>query len=387
MCGAENGLKQGGDIIKEKKVNGKKMSKKRVWCLILGVALAQGNELEWKIANMFLLGFEGTAAASSSAVRRDVCSYGLGGVVLFDRNPSGKKSVKNIVSPEQLKRLTAELKRCRHQPLIAVDQEGGAVERLKSSAGFDVGTPRADAVAKAGKKAARKWYLKMARGLKDAGINYNLAPVADLALNPRNGVIVRWGRSYGKNPEKVADFDRIFILAMHRYGILTSLKHFPGHGSSTGDTHQGFVDVSRQWRETETKPYAELIREGIVDSIMVAHLFNRRLDERYPASLSRKTIEGFLRRRLGFDGVVITDDLQMGAIAKHYSLRETIRLAINAGNDLLLFGNQIDPKLRVSLKELIAITAELVRRGKIPLSRIEEANRHIEAMKRKIGLR
>jgi beta-N-acetylhexosaminidase len=223
----------------------------------------------------------------------------------------------------------------------------------------------------------------MAKELQRSGINYDLAPVVALALNPQNRVIVGFGRSYGKEPARVARYASLFVDAMHRHGVATSLKHFPGHGSSTGDTHAGFVDVTKQWKPLELEPYRRLIAAGRADSVMVAHLFDRRWDPRYPASLSRRVVTGMLRGKLGYDGVVITDDLQMGAIAKRYSLSETLRLALNAGNDILLFGNQLDPKRTVSLDRLAREIVKLMKEGRVSRQRLEEANRRVERLQRR----
>jgi beta-N-acetylhexosaminidase len=265
--------------------------------------------------------------------------------------------------------------------LIAVDQEGGLVQRLRKKRGFSEDFPKASRVAAKGEAAARRIYGRMAKELQRSGINYDLAPVVDLALNPQNRVIVGFGRSYGKDPETVARYASLFVDAMHRHGVATSLKHFPGHGSSTGDTHAGFVDVSEQWRPGELEPYRRMVKAGKADSIMVAHLFNRCFDSRYPASLSRSTIRHVLRGELGYDGVVITDDLQMGAIAKRYSLSETLRLALDAGNDILLFGNQLDPKRTVSLERLAQEIVKLVKAGRVSRERLEEANRRVEKLR------
>ena len=226
----------------------------------------------------------------------------------------------------------------------------------------------------------------MARELRSVGINFNLAPVADMAVNRQNRVIYKLGRSYGSRADRVALFDKVFINAMHRQKILTSLKHFPGHGSSLKDSHKGFVDISQTWSKKELEPFRQVIRSGKADSVMVAHVFNRNIDKRYPASLSRNTVNGLLRGKLGYQGVVITDDLQMYAISKHYSLRETIRLAINAGVDILLFGNQLDPKHEVSIQKLVSIVKSLLSKGEIRQESIERANRRIDTMKSKIGL-
>ncbi len=358
--------------------------------LVLASAAAAGNlrssdaKLEKLAGRILVVGFYGTSAPADSAICRAIRRYDLGGVILFDRDPIHAGRAKNISSPAQLKKLTKELQECspKHRLLIAVDEEGGAVQRLKKKNGFSGDYPRASAVAAKGPRFAKHIYKKMASELSRAGVNFNLAPVVDLALNPKNRVIVRWGRSYGKDPQAVARYAGIFIEAMHRRGILTSLKHFPGHGSSTGDTHKGFVDVSKEWKPIELEPYRRLIHSGRVDTIMVAHIFNRRLDAKYPASLSPRVIGSLLRKRLGYRGVVMTDDLQMGAITQKYTLRETIRLAIAAGDDLLLFGNQLDPKRIYSPKKLVAEIVGLLREGKVSIQRLEESGRRIERMKK-----
>ena len=350
---------------------------------VLWSGILSARTLDQQIANMFVLGFYGTQASPKGIVR-DICDRGLGGVILFDRHPTRHAQAKNIASATQLKRLTHRLSTaCAHQPLIAIDQEGGTVQRIRFSGRY----PRAASVGKGSLKQAARTYGTMAHELARLGLNYDLAPIADLAINPANRVIVKLGRAYGKDPERVARYDAVFLQAMHRYGVLTALKHFPGHGSSRGDTHKGFVDVTRLWSERELEPYRRLIQAGRVDSIMVAHVFNRHLDTRYPASLSRKTVHGLLRKKLGYRGVVITDDLQMRAISQHYSLRTVIALAINAGDDLLLFGNQLAPGHEVHIADLVAITRDLLARGIISRVAIARANRRIDAMKHRIGLR
>jgi beta-N-acetylhexosaminidase len=285
---------------------------------------------------------------------------------------------KNIADATQLVALTRRLSGCAHKPLIAVDQEGGTVRRIR----FGQDYPRAAYVAHMGTKRAEKIYAAMARQLHRLGINYNLAPVADLAINPKNYIITKLGRSYGRDPKIVRAYDTAFIRAMHRYGVLTALKHFPGHGSSRGDTHQGFVDVSRTWQKSEREPF----RNAAADSVMVAHVVNDRIgDPGIPASLSPKAIRAL--RRLNPKVVVITDDLQMGAIRKHYSLRDTLRRAINAGNDLLLFGNQLNARNKVTAAQLISLIRQMVSSGEIDAAMIRKANRRIRAMRRRIGLR
>ena len=365
------------------------MKTKNILLIILLTALPlSAKSLDEKIANMFIIGFYGTKAPINSTIMGDICDRGLGGVILFDRHPSRKGKAKNISSVSQLKRLNYSLLHgCVHQPLISIDEEGGKVQRLRSKNGFYGHYPSAKTLSKRGVQGAQKVYTQMAKEMNSVNINFNLGPIADVAVNPKNKVINGFGRSYGENPKRVAIYDKVFIDQMHRYGILTSLKHFPGHGSSLGDTHNGFVDITTTWRKNrELEPYKRLISAGKVDSIMVAHVFNRRLDKKYPASLSRKVVTGLLRTKLGYRGVVVSDDMQMGAISKHYDLENSIRLSINAGVDMLLFGNQLDPSNEVSLAELVGTTKKLVREGKIRVKTINEANIRIDRMKSKIGL-
>ena len=347
---------------------------------------ASSTSLEKMAGDMLMVGFHGTSAKADSQICKDIRRYNLAGVILFDFNPVDKSKPKNISTKAQLVKLTKELQACSgdHKLLIAVDQEGGRVQRLKSQYGFYGKFPKAVDVGKMPYKRVKETYSKMAGELKSVGINYDLAPVVDLAINPKNHVIYGLGRSFSADPAKVVFDASIFVQNMRNKGIVTSLKHFPGHGSSTGDTHKGFVDVTRQWKKSELIPYRDMIRQGRVDTIMVAHVFNKNLDPSYPATLSQKTVNGLLRRDLGFHGVVITDDLQMGAISKKYGLKKTLELAIKAGDDILLFGNQIDPKHSISTKKLVDTIVALVKSGEVKPEMLKRANSRIEKLKQKI---
>lgn len=355
---------------------------------VLGIAACfaktDGLILEKRIGQMLMVGFYGVSAKPNTQICEDIRRYNIGGVVLFDYNPTDKNKPKNIASKDQLRRLTKELQACSQDGklLIAVDQEGGRVQRLKNAYGFYGKFPSAEQTAKMHPSQIKTMYQKMGRELQSVGINYNLSPVVDLALNPKNQVIYGLGRSYGKDPKKVAAFASMFIDAMHQRRVLTSLKHFPGHGSSLGDTHKGFVDITHLWKEAELEPYRLL--KSKTDSVMVAHVYNQKLDPNYPASLSFKTIAEKLRRDLGYQGVVITDDLQMGAISQKYGLKNTLKLAINAENDILLFGNQLDPKKTVSTKTLIEMIAGLVKSGEVHKETIDGAYARIRKLKEKL---
>ncbi|RLA72673.1 MAG: glycosyl hydrolase [Epsilonproteobacteria bacterium] len=348
------------------------------------VATSDTVSLEKMTGNMLMVGFYGTSAKPKSQICQDIKRYNLAGVILFDYNPVNKRKPKNIASKSQLKRLTSELQACSkdNRLLIAVDQEGGRVQRLKSKYGFHGKFPKASDVIKMDQSQIKATYIKMSKELKSVGINYDLAPVVDLDINQKNHVIHGLGRSFGKDPKMVAKYASTFIDAMHHYGVLTSLKHFPGHGSSMGDTHKGFVDVTHLWKPVELEPYRLLNKKA--DTVMVAHVFNKNLDANYPATLSAKTVNGKLRKKLGFQGVVITDDLQMGAISKKYGLKNTIKLAVNAGDDILLFGNQLDPRQTVSTKKLVDTMIALVKSGEVKLKTIERANARVKKLKKKL---
>ena len=343
------------------------------------------NGIEDKIGQMLMVGFFGTTAAPGSPICNDIKNYNLGGVILFDYNPVNRNKPKNIQSKAQLTKLTKQLKSCSRDGklLIAVDQEGGKVQRLKTKYEFYGKFPGAKEIAQKDVANAKMVYDQMGNELQHAGINFNLAPVVDLSINPRNVVINKLGRSYGKDPKKVAAYASAFMAQMKRHNVLSSIKHFPGHGSSVGDSHKGFVDVTNDWQEKELEPYKILIAKNNIDTIMVAHVFNAKLDKTYPASLSHNTITKKLRQEMGYDGVVITDDLQMNAIDEQYNLKKTLKLAINAGDDILLFGNQLNPNNALKTKELINIVVDLVNSGDVREDTIDDAYRRIQKLKSK----
>jgi beta-N-acetylhexosaminidase len=347
--------------------------------------LQQEVSLDEKIGSMLMVGFMGLEAKPDSQICQDIRNYHLGGVILFDVNPLDRRKPKNFESKEQVRTLTSQLQSCSHDGklLIAVDQEGGRVQRLKSKYGFAGDFKKAKDISTLSDEKVESHYQKMARELRSVGINYNLAPDVDLAINPKNRVIYQLGRSFGSTPEQVVHYSRLFIEKMREEGILTSAKHFPGHGSSLGDTHKGFVDVSRLWQKKELKPYIILNQEGVLDTVMVAHVFNQKIDDQYPATLSKKTIKGLLREEIGFDGVVITDDLQMGAIAHKYGLNRRLSLAIGAGNDILLFGNQLSAKSMVRTERLVNTIKDMI--GKeIDPNDIDQAYQHIMKLKERL---
>ena len=339
------------------------------------------DELKKMIGRMLIVGFDGESVDERSKIVKQIQKYNLGGVILFDRHFHDRTKTKNISSPQQLKTLTASLKSFAKKPLlISVDQEGGRVARLKPAYGFGA-TPSAKVVSEMDEYMTKHVYDSLAKTLKNSSINCDFAPVVDLALNPENSVIVGLNRSYGSSSKEVVKYSKIFINSLKNENIISVAKHFPGHGSSLGDSHEGFVDVSKTWSEVELEPYKELIKLDSLSMIMSAHVFNSKLDEKYPATLSYNVNTKLLREKLHFSGVVVSDDLQMGAILKHYTLKEIVTLSINAGIDMLLFGNQLATQ---DIDELIELIFIQVKSGEISYERIQESNKRVELLHKNI---
>lgn len=333
--------------------------------------------LKKMIGRMVVVGFEDERVDENSTIVKEMQMYHLGGVILFDRFYTDKTHVKNIRSPKQLQHLTQQLKHFSPKPLlISIDQEGGRVARLKPQDGFEQ-TPSAFTLSHQPQHVAKTAYQKMALMLSTHGINCNFAPVVDLALNEKNSVIVGLERSYGRESEVVSAYAQLFINALKEQGVISVLKHFPGHGSSLNDSHLGFVDVTKTWDASELEPYRKLIASGHARMIMSAHVFNANLDKTYPATLSYATNTQLLREKMGYQGVLISDDLQMEAIARYYTLQDTVTLAINSGIDILLFGNQLS---YTRTDEIVNTIFVQVKRGAITKERIIEANARIEAL-------
>jgi len=337
------------------------------------------------IGQMLIVGFRGTLAPENSYIAQTIENLNLGGVILFDYDvPSGTKG-RNITSPAQTKKLVAELASySTSTPLIiSVDAEGGAVNRLKPAYGFaDIPSPKT-----LGKKPIAETKSAadaLGKELADLGLNFDFAPVVDLNVNPQNPVIGKLGRSFGADPNIVISRATVFIEELRKYGILTSLKHFPGHGSSTADSHLGIVDVTNTYEQKELEPFQTLIAEGNADAVMVAHIFNRNIDPDYPASLSSVFIQNELRGQLGFKGAVISDDMDMGAIRKYYGFADAIVRAVLAGNDMLIISNNGTTYNEASPQEAVDAIWNAVKNSVIPLSQIEASAKRIEALKAKI---
>ncbi len=350
--------------------------------------------LREKIGQMLIMGFEGKTITNDSSIVHDIQQHHIGGVILFDYNYQTKKFDKNIENPAQVLTLNTMLQEANakaastHQAalplLISVDYEGGQVNRLKESYGFPK-TAKASEVGLMSFDDANGLAHDMASTLTQHGFNLNFAPVLDVNVNPDNPIMGKLGRSFSDDPRHVADYANIYASHFLSQKVQCAYKHFPGHGSSTSDSHLGFVDVSDTWLSYELDPYRDLLNtETSCGMVMTAHIVNRQLDDsNLPATLSHKILTGMLREQLHFDGVIISDDMQMKAISEHYGLEQALTLAINAGVDMFIFGNQLSEKPQ-NVHEIVTIIEENVRAGKIAESRINDAYRHIVQLKQSL---
>jgi len=324
-----------------------------------------------------MVGFRGLTIEPDDPITRAL-EAGLGGIILFDQDRG--THVRNIGSPEQLAALIASLREASSGNLIvAIDQEGGRVSRLKPAQGFPPTRSQADVGATDDPDVAFESGRSMGKTMAAAGIDLDLAPVVDVNINPANPAIGALGRSFSADPAVVAAMAEAEIHGLHEFGIRAAIKHFPGLGSASANTDHAKVDVTGAWSETELEPFETLISAGLPDAVMTGHMVNDTLDPGIPASLSVATVDGLLRRRLGWEGAVITDDLGAEAIALRYTRAEAVALALEAGNDLLLFANQTlyVPDLASELMETIL---GLVTSGRISEARIDRSVERVDVL-------
>lgn len=348
--------------------------------LVSSLSLAQRDSLDIKIGQMLLIGYPGPEL--DSTLLKEVSEGKVGSIILFEKNvpktPTAFYTLKKVLWTYQ--------KAAPIPLLVTIDQEGGRVNRLKEKYGF----PKSITAQASGKAknldSVRFNAESIASNLAGLGFNVNFAPDVDVAVNPTNPVIVKPGRSFSADPDSVTMLAKEYIIPHRRFGVITVLKHFPGHGSSADDTHFGVADVTKTWSEQELKPYRELLQSGYVDAIMSAHIVNKNLDPRgYPGTLSDRILDSLLRKTIGYKGVVFSDDMQMHAISKQYGLEESIRLAINAGIDILCFSNNIQNTEQRNVEIITAAIKKMVANGDIPRERIDQSYHRIMRLKSKLS--
>jgi beta-N-acetylhexosaminidase len=310
---------------------------------------------------------------SAQVLAKQIAAGGVGGAVLLRHN------IKTRTDFLGLTRLFIDA-----DPLVlnAVDQEGGRVQRLADAQGFTP-IPRAQWVsANLSTRQAADLYSAAGRELRAAGFNVNLAPSVDFH-DPLNPVIGKHGRSFGSDAVRVAAYAEVFIEGMARSGVACSVKHFPGHGTSRGDSHDGFVDISSTWTDAELQPFRLLASRAPM--VMGGHLFHPNFsDNTEPVTFSHKALTGVLRNNLGYRGVILTDDLDMGAIRKNFSLQEATITALQAGNDLLLMSNSLDydPDLPRRFREWVI---QALIDGRLQASSLLASYRRVMRLKRRFA--
>lgn len=317
-----------------------------------------------------MIGFEGTAVSTDlTAFLRE---YQPGGVILFSRN---------LESISQIVELTNDLQRCSpHAPLlIAIDQEGGRVSRLPK--GFTI-FPACEVVGRCqSSDLAYATAATTAKELFAVGINMNMSPVLDVNSNPSNPVI--GDRAFGATPDVVSELGLATVRGLQDNRVVACGKHFPGHGDTNADSHLELPVVAaprERLEQTEFPPFRRAIEQG-VPTMMTAHVLYRALDADRPATLSPTIIQKFLREELQYDGIVLTDDLEMHAIIDHYGIEEAAVQAILAGCDMPLICKDRD-------REIAAMTAvqHAIERGEISGDRLERSLARIRRVKERFLL-
>ncbi len=354
----------------------------RKWllCLLLSpsVLFAQRDSLDIKIGQMLIMGLDNfNTLDKNQPMLKDIESGILGNIIIYGKHINKRHPEKS------LREITHYIQKIAPIPVfIGIDEEGGKVNRLKPAHGFPP-TASAQYLGTLDKEDSTRHYARTsAKAMADVGINMNFAPTVDLNTNPANPVIGSKERSYSSDMKRVAKHAGYVIDEQKNQGIVNVLKHFPGHGSSTSDTHLDMADVSDSWQIAELYPYKALIDQKKVEVIMTAHIVNERLDNsRVPATLSADVITGLLRNFLGYEGVVVSDDMQMHAISKHYGFEEALVRCINAGVDMVMIANNTDLAQVVTAAQVHWIIKQKVKDGSIPMSRIDESYRRIMRLK------
>lgn len=316
-----------------------------------------------KLGQMVMIGIQGTKVDDDSLYM--LHQFHMGGVILFDRN---------MDSLEQVKQLTSDLQAQSNEkvPLfIGIDEEGGDVVRMAEKL---TPPPSQKEIGATGDiEQAKTWAIKTDKSLKDMGINVNFAPVADVGSNDK--------RSYSTDTNTVIDFVRAATKGYQQENIIYSLKHFPGIGKGKVDSHidSSSIDVAKEILMTEDiLPFKTIIDESDPNDyfILVSHLKYPALDEEYPASLSSKIMTDLLRNKLGYKGIIITDDMEMGAVANHNDFRSIGVNAVKAGADIVLVCHEYEHQQEVYLGLLDAVNS-----GEISQERIDESVKRIIKVK------
>ncbi|HMB00591.1 MAG TPA: glycoside hydrolase family 3 N-terminal domain-containing protein [Spirochaetota bacterium] len=321
------------------------------------------------ISQMFISGFHGHTFTKAHSLDK-LLARGIGGLLFRSEiNISNKSQFQNLVSAVNAANSGIPV-------FLCADEEGGAVHFFKKKYGFKVGNYSAAELGKMNNHLfSAAFYACLADQFRVTGLNFNFAPVVDLNINTNNPVIGALERSYADEPETVTAHALIVIKAYRKKAVLTAVKHFPGHGSSAADSHKKKTDISASFSPKELTPFKKLADK--VPAVMIGHLYNSNFDKIFPASMSRKIIHTKLVKDFGFKGLIVSDDIEMKAVADHYSLPVIIFETVSAGCDLIVCGNP------ATTLKAVEILYEQVRAGYISRERILRSYRKIIKYKKK----
>lgn len=329
--------------------------------------------LDEKIGQMVIFGVDGQTLSSTTIKMID--EYHVGGFIILSENVYDAKQLLNLMNS-----LKGANSRVNKIPLfLSVDQEGGRVDRMPAPIRKLPSNRKVASVYSAG--SSYKIGNIISEELDAFGFNMDFAPVLDINSNPKNPVI--GDRSYGSNADIVTDLGIQTMKGIRDRGIIPVIKHFPGHGDTLVDSHVGLPSVNKDMdmlRNFELVPFARAIKEG-ADAVMIAHILLPKLDPKYPASMSKAVITDILRGDLNFDGVVITDDITMGAIVKNYNVGDAAVVSVNAGSDIILVGHGSDNQVSV-----IRALKNAVEGGTINEERVDESVYRILKLKQKYNI-
>ena len=359
---------------------------KRYLVLVLAlcaVGTTYSQSVAKKAASLLIVGVDGQSLSSDNHIISDIRDKGVAGIILFGHNVATKAQCADPRA--KLAKLVSDLKAVRSEPLlVAIDQEGGRVNRMKTSSGFKPMLSHREVARSGDSTYVRQMGATIAGELASVGINLNFAPCVDVDVNPECPVIGHFERSFSPDATVVSRYASIYVEEHRKRDILTSLKHFPGHGNSLKDSHFGLTDITATWSHDELAPYQDMMATGHCDAVMVSHLFNTNIDPEYPATLSHATIQGLLRDELGWQGVVITDDMQMQAITDHYGFEEAVILALNAGVDMFIVGNNIYKSKFNIVDRFVEIVESAVASGVVSMETLNTAVSRADAFRMRV---
>ncbi len=328
--------------------------------------------LDEMIAHMIVIGFDGQKEGDKwvEQIAKDVKREKIGGVILSD---------KNIQNPQQLKKLTHYLQSQAPQKLplfIIAEEEGGENSLLDSKKGFDSLPSARDMVKHHDIYEAEKKYLKRALELARAGVNINFAPVLDLQALSTSAT----SRSYSSYEEMVTTYAMLYVQALKEHSIIATIKYFPTSGTNLWDDFSTQVDVTSSWRFEQLKPYYDLIASKNVHAVLMSHVMQKELDKHNPALFSSLMIEGLLRGKMHFDGVVFADNLRTNSLPQSVDFKNRIIRSIQAGADILVFTNYFADNASMPFT-VTKIIQDAIRSGELSKERIALSYERIEKLK------